>query len=229
MKALISQISTILFLFQANFAFAVSEIRNGGHVIACDNDDGSTSFEMVDLYEARILDLTLVNVDDYFPPQTNALKLIDKLKAVDPVLHAILEAKINNFFTFTSIINNFRPAFVDDSFLIGTPPFCSIRQFAVQRHNALGMSVVIDGDLWDQIEPTQQAALILHEVIYEQFIDAGEENSVNTRLFLRQILAYHSPVMSNPEEYKKFLTRLNPKLVGNYPPLDFNADSHPTN
>lgn len=218
---------SIAFLLQTTLVFAVSEIRNGGHVIICTNADGTKSYEVIDGYEAKMIDLVKINLGaEDLNPQEKALIAVERLKEVDPERYQMLKDKINNFFSFASLIPNFRPTFIDDSFLVGTPPNCSLRQFAVQRRNATGMSVLIDGDLWNEIKSTdQQAILILHEVVYELFINIGEENSANTRIFMNRILSEGDPLMSNPEEYRNFLSRLNPKFGWYYHGIPLEIDS----
>jgi hypothetical protein len=68
---------------------------------------------------------------------------------------------------------------IDDYHSIVLPKYCKIMQLARYEINEI---ISVDGDIWDNLNNTNRAALLVHEALYRYLRGIGETTSDNTRL-----------------------------------------------
>jgi len=152
----------------------------GGKSVVCRNSDGSIkSAELLDLYEGRIfykLNIPNSGIDSFILGQA-------KMETLAKGRSAQTATNFRSMFTGIFARKNILPTGVglnptEDSDHIITPrPPCYIEQLAIYKQDEL----FIDGDIWNALNETNKAALIVHETLYKFFRMFGETNSVRTR------------------------------------------------
>jgi hypothetical protein len=165
------------------------ELGNGGDAVLCNG-----KYEVLDLFESRIL-----------PPYRELMTEVCSRDAIE--LAARFAAKVESlnadFGTYLrNGIQEFQDEsqyrFVEDIDLVdiqdsGHVPLgdCRIVQVAVQSepYHHLQPRYVINQDVWVQLSPMDQTALILHEVIYRYALERGQRNSVYVRRMVGLILS----------------------------------------
>lgn len=158
-----------------------ADSSGGGKVVACRNSDGSLrSVELLDLFEARALyglgaSSKLDSIDDYFAVVEAKLRDIYKGArfTVSP-FYLVEEARsrMRLLPQGTELVN------LDDAQEIALPIGCKTEQLAVYRENAL---LLINSDLWSALDARNQAALFVHEAIYQIDRYSEAENSIYAR------------------------------------------------
>ena len=206
-------------LFGAYSSFAASTGGgNGGDVFIC--EDPSQNM-ILDFYEGEEKGM----FDHFGSPalslRENFLKWSAILKEADPKRGYDLEkrglelitdiekiesqmVKRTDLVSFTNSILLDKP----DSLEFTNPRGCTKYQIAIQTEMSYDNSfLIIQRDLWNQIENNQKAILIAHEVTYEMFLDAGDTDSINTRFFNQKVMSKQVSEM-NFCEYYIFLQKL---------------------
>ncbi len=162
---------------------------NGGDVLVCRDPDGKiSSVELLDYYEAkeRKIPLDLGPSDLKFEEKIEvALKRLERLSPSRAALYRMWYSK---FFYEAKIENNMVLEDIDDSKHIWKPAGCVVEQIAVQREVKFpeDKRYYINKDLWDLLDSTNQAGLVLHEIVFrEELVRAGsgEASSGNVRYF----------------------------------------------
>lgn len=172
------------------YALASNERGNGGKLVECD-ENHPKRYELLDLYEARkipewglVTDLggAELSADE----KVNAV--LDKLARVDPNKARVLKTKFSEFYSNTSFLWNMRLADIPDVGLASLENGCQLVQLAVQKKPQLpGQKLyTIDKDYWDKIGSDNQAALILHELVYG-LTDGKHKDSSGVRYFTANI------------------------------------------
>lgn len=75
---------------------------------------------------------------------------------------------------------------IRDSYHTYLPPHCEIKQIAINKLNG---TIVVNKNLWDQLDTTNKAALIFHELVYEDLIFSGYKDSILTRMIVSHAIA----------------------------------------
>ena len=150
---------------------------NGGDVVVCEKTDGTTSIELLDLFEARerhLLELDLKPELDTV--ESHASYQIDKIKDWEGAEY--LYQEVSNF---NSRIQFVESDLVDipDSYHTYIPSYCELKQIAINNQDG---TITIDQRLWKRLDINNKAALVLHEIFYEMMIFVGQNNSIQTRL-----------------------------------------------
>jgi hypothetical protein len=157
------------------------EVGNGGDVIMC----GGSEYEVLDyyLYERasnnRVIEL---GSGDELEKVETVLKRIESLDVERAHRYRNRLREIwNNEINWLS---EFELIDLPDAGYIPTTA-CRMRQAIIQRQNrhpALKL-LTIQKDLWQNLNPKARAGLILHELIYEEMLGLGQNNSKNARAF----------------------------------------------
>src|SRR5262249_21252593 len=92
------------------------------------------------------------------------------------------------------------------------PQGCSPGQAAIQIKKQFpeDKTFTISKEMWDKMDPNSRAGLILHEIIYEEMISLGEDNSVNASYINSYMTAGLFDEMSM-EAYAGFWKEVEPK------------------
>lgn len=160
----------------STLAWAGQGTGNGGDVVVCEMNDGTLSYEILDLYEAKFkhrLDIDALDngssLQDYVDYQ---LKKIETWSDIEVFESASLSFMDRVIFTSEELED------ISDSYHTFIPRNCEIRQIAI--NDQLG-SIYINEELWNHLDMANKAALVLHELFYEQMVLINHENSIMAR------------------------------------------------
>ena len=163
----------------------VRNVGNGGDVVVCrDGQNKILSVELLDFYEGRVL-----NGRHPLPMDGDTDALVEialqRLGKVNPTRQARYAKWAKSFHEEAAYIPNANLVDIDDSRHIVLPAGCTISQIAIQRPIREGIEkkrYVINDDLWKELNPLNQAGLILHELIYREAIEGDISDSKLVRL-----------------------------------------------
>ena len=170
--------------------WAETEIGNGGDAIVCaeaTSIPGSphVTAEVYEAFEARVLMDLPASFGPGADPVAMARFAAQRLATLDPVRAQRLIVLIERFMSEARIVPRANLTDIPDTDPSVVPLGCSLRQLAIQyRDPAPRMPrYLIDKDLWDLLDVSNQAYLILHEVIYYETIRRGATDSKTARLY----------------------------------------------
>lgn len=158
-------------------SFAANERGNGGKLVVC-NESGQTTYRLLDLFEAQDpqlgWNLTLDLGSDSLGVDEKVTHALNRMARVDPDKSKLLSQRFAAFYQNTRFLSNSRLSDIPDVGLASIPPDCRLVQLAVQKTPELpGQKLyTIDNDYWVALGQqgangkNQQAALILHELVY---------------------------------------------------------------
>lgn len=152
----------------------------GGKSVVCRAQDGKiTSAEILDFFEGR--------VQYSLNPQSSNASVEEQIEAAVTRLSSGRGANFKH--TLSSYVNfvqsnkvitpdgtSLLP--VEDSHHVVVPKDCLVEQlanFTVQNQ------ILINGEIWNSLDNTNKAALIVHEALYKVFRDFGATNSIRAR------------------------------------------------
>lgn len=180
------------------FCFGVSSLAlantgstkgNGGFVVSCQDAEGP-SYQTLDLFEAeknrkfKLLKFSESNAVDI------ALKVVAQLEEVSPRRHRLYQKQIREFYSRSAFVRNAVFTDVKDAYPVFLPRFCKLVPTAIQTRYALPEEprYFINEEVWKKLNPTHQAALMLHEIVYWEF---AHQYSVLTRAFVGLLFSQH--------------------------------------
>ncbi len=170
-----------LFLILSTTAYADgNRVGNGGDVIQCPN-----KVELLDLYEST---QELQTFEKSETTQEIVQKVLRNIERLNPNQGRQYLNRAAEFMDEVDFKNDAKLVNIRDSKHLFKPSEkeCKLKQIAIRRADATKASkrFIISKDLWDQLDNKNQAALILHEIIYEHLYKLGEENSVKARILV---------------------------------------------
>lgn len=182
-------------------------VGNGGDVVTCKN-----SIEILDFTEAKILKrFKLIESPQSIKFLEVAKLRLLKLKPLDSRLFNQYDKVLRMIESRWKLIDNASFRDVPDSFEIALPEGCHLEQLAIQQEIEGKTQIHISKKLWDQLNPLNQAGLLLHEIIYEHFIALGEKNSIKARKF--NAFLFSKEIETNTKgQYQNFVRDLGVKL-----------------
>jgi hypothetical protein len=162
---------------------------NGGDVVVCEKTNGQKSFEVLDFYEVKEL--------HFFEPQVlnEVASLEEHLKyLIKPLIgERSLELQLGDFYQkradsfFSRVVwTNEELPDIRDSYHTYLPDNCTIKQIAI---NKLDGRIIVNKDLWNNLNKVNQATLILHELIYEDYVRTGFTDSIEARKTVSYLIA----------------------------------------
>lgn len=196
-------------LFLSLTSYAGNERGNGGDVVVCRNTEGKViSTQMLDLYEGwqlRGLEAKLGGKDLNLEEKIELLLFRISTRSKD--ISNLLEKEINQF--------KYRAVYLSDVILNDIPDSdhlyilkgCEIKQIAIQGHiygrgphDDRDRDIIVDLELFNQLDDDNQLALMLHEVLYTLAIKKGHENSRRVRMLVSGFMSKEFDIM-NPNEF----------------------------
>ena len=176
----------VMMLLVAGNIFAGDKLGNGGDAVVCRNSTGQIiSSELLDYYEAR--EIRKINIDTGPANDSVDTKLnlvLSQLKRFD-VPRAEQYKKYLDLFAMESKILDADLVDIPDSEHVSVPKNCRIEQAAIFKEPIIegDPKYFISKEIWDALDATNRAGLILHEVIYRTFKEDGAVNSIKARYF----------------------------------------------
>lgn len=149
----------------------------GGKAVVCRDANGKIkSAETLDLYEGRAM--YGLHIQKSLIPFE--MQLEEKMKLIPEYSsRAVVELFVKEVKTaihFTPPDTELK--LIDDSFEVLWPKGCSAEQLAIYRNDNL---ILLNSDIWSQLNPSDQAALILHEALYRENRIRGAIDSRSAR------------------------------------------------
>lgn len=188
----------ILFIFLLSFNLYAgngNEVGNGGDGLICKDK----KIELFDFYEARQLkkyNIKFPKGNDWFQIGN---KVIKRLEKTNKPLYKQYKKILSKIHLRLEFIQNAHFRDIKDSFEIAIPEGCKLEQLAIQQDNSKGnRKVFISQKLWEKLSIEQKAGLVVHEIIYEHFVNLGEKNSLKVREF--NSLLFSSEILNFTEK-----------------------------
>jgi hypothetical protein len=180
-------------------------VGNGGDVVVCD-----AKVELLDFVEAKLLKkFSFSRVAD-LDHQVIARKAITNLRRVDPELGTQYEKVLLGIELRLQFLDKADFRDVPDSFEVGLPTGCQLKQVAIQQEAEGIKQIRISRALWEKLDPFNKAGLLTHEIIYEHFLLLGETNSVKARTFNAYIFS-NEIARHDVKTYRAFRRQLGVK------------------
>ncbi|WP_413584378.1 hypothetical protein [Bdellovibrio sp. HCB274] len=178
-------------------------IGNGGKIVVCTDSANPQNMKVVDLYEAQLLRGWIPQVPaGAKDPVTLAGLVIERIKNVNPTRYERYKGFLATFLGETRFIKGQELIDIPDSDHPSYPENCKVQQVATQRVPLTSQDAryLINNDLWEKMDLTNQAALVLHEIIYREQILVGINTSATTR-FINSALWANVTAGMNQAEY----------------------------
>lgn len=186
MKKLILMMSLVF--TQTTFALVTSlrlgdHTGNGGDVVIC-VEDRKESYRLLDFYEVTELHFLNIKVKKSQNISEYAEKIINQSQFTE-FDRSKYRQRTQLFMNRVQWVNH-DLVDISDSEHTYIPSNCRLEQIAI---NHLNGSISINKKLWDKLDDLNKASLILHELIYEDLILSGHENSIMARKIISFALA----------------------------------------
>lgn len=214
---MIQKLILVLFSFCLLPLFALDgdQHGNGGGGVICRSEHGKIlTVKTLDVYEAELRQIPL----EFGPKSDKPLVVVDyllkRMAKRDPIQAEVYRKKAKEFFNpkVTRFLKDVELPFTEDTGAITLLKGCKIEQIILQRQPQVPEDHLhtVNEDLWRRLDANNQAALILHEVIYRewllenQHLEKAQQISFWARYYNELIL---SPLLSQKEslEYVKLL------------------------
>lgn len=182
-------------------------VGNGGDVVVCRNATNQiTSIEALDIYEGRVrwrIEFDLG--DSSLSPLEKVELALSRLDRVSPIRAQRYLEKAQQFEANALFLDNVELLDIPDSNHLVFPKNCKVEQIIVQRTPRFpdDRRYHVSNDLWKLLDSTNKAALILHEIIYEEALEFWHQDSVPTRYFNANLMSHR-------------FTHLTPKETANF-------------
>lgn len=179
----------IIFVLMLSATSVMAGVTNGGggKAVVCRAQNGKIYWaELLDLYESReLFGLNLINQS--LPVNTIVdgikLKLKSSLDQADIHLFPLID-RVNNIFRLISKNNVIKP--IDDAAEVALLKDCALEQLANYVDDDL---LIVSQEIWDNLDNTNKAALIIHEAIYRQERYYGATDSRRARKIVGHLFA----------------------------------------
>lgn len=208
-------------------ALAESIVGNGGDAIVCRNSSGVIrSAEMLDIYEARLMNGLSVQLGDAgLSPLQKVLMATSRLTKLDEQRAQKYSENARAFLSNASLLPNVTLTDIPDSEHLAVPLGCQIEQVAIRREQLLPgqKRFVVNKDLWDKFDNNNKAALMLHEVIYEELFLGGARDSRMARWF-NGLMFSNSISRLSADDYIETWRRTYLRIVVSYRGISYNNE-----
>lgn len=192
-------------------ANASKEVGNGGVVMSCPQQTAVT----YDLYEGEILrKLTPIWQNNSHGPLALAKEIAHRMSTINPILEAKLQSYLDSFLSEAQF-ENINLVRVPDDAAIALCPEGQLTQAVVQRAPMFVGDVryYVSQNIWDEMSQLDQAALLLHEVIYRVAIEGGRDVALASRYLNSLLWADKLGTLSQYELLNLFAVHFGQKQV----------------
>lgn len=185
-----------------------SRVGNGGDGVYCTTSPNQPLLQLLDFYELSFYDNSSVDLGDINEdPVVKVSKIIDSFKKISPIRAGQYRERLLNFFNRVQWSQTPLQD-VPDSNHIVLPVRCEVRQLVIQSKANGQPNYLVDQNLWQMLNGTQKAGLILHEIIYEEALEHGQVNSINTRALVRYFAKQKFAVINDFNDFNRTLFEL---------------------
>lgn len=180
----------LLAVFNFVFAFHAAALANnwydrgnGGFALYCPNQAPI----VLDLHEINSRQLGVAVLSSANTAVDKAVDLASRLKDLDPTRARHYMDSAKSFVADAQFSTGISIQPTPDLGFVSIPEGCKLEQVVFQRNPSLlnKTRYVVNSTLWNTLNTDNQAALILHEVIYQEFMNspANEPSSERVRVF----------------------------------------------
>lgn len=185
-------IMLLMVLLSTTTSQAGNDVGNGGNIIACwNNQKLLKSIELLDYYEGR----TLRGIETDLGSPNQSLDqvmaiLLSRLAQKNPSRAAHYQEWYSTFFQEAKFLTGNELIKTPDSNHMAVPIGCEVLQIVTQRQPEFpeDKRYTVNKDLWDMLDGSGKAGLVLHELIYREAIVNRITESTAVR-YLNSILA----------------------------------------
>jgi hypothetical protein len=176
-------------------AMGGDEKGNGGLTTLCEVN-GQKVYEVYDLFEARSfyrLNLKFAEGENYLEVLKNTIARLDR---VNPSRANLYREYLSQFAMEANFVENSNLLPTPDIGSGPRPEGCTLAQAVIQfrQPGITGIRYYIDKNIWAQLNDSNKAALVLHELIYREGLKA--ENNFTTSIGVRYLNGIlHSDLM----------------------------------
>ncbi len=161
-------------------------VGNGGGLVVCRNpaDHAIRSVELIDYYEARTrrkLTLDLESLTGSW--KERAQQLISRLSKLSPMRVDIYSKWLETFEKEAVFVKDSQFTTIPDTGFIAIPNGCEFEQGVVQLKPRFSddYRYSVNLTLWEAMDDSQRAGLVLHEFLYREAIGYGHTDSISVR------------------------------------------------
>jgi|GEM_PF-6295316 len=160
-------------------------VGNGGGLVVCRNVDQSIrSVELLDYYEARTqrnFHLELSTLSGDWKARTK--QLIDRLQRLSPLRQHVYREWLERFDGEVKFLKDVQFSTIPDSGYIAVPKGCEFEQGVIQTapRFAGDKRYFVNDELWQAMDDSQRAGLLLHEFLYREAMGYGQEDSISVQ------------------------------------------------
>lgn len=185
MKKLLLISITMIF---CRFSTAGSTAGNGGHGVGCrvSPNGNIASVILHDFYEGRYRYHLIPSLGDRtLTVEQKANLALKRLSRLDPERAARYQSRLNHFWENANKWPNAHLVFVSDSNYVAIETGCELVQVAIQKLPEFPQEkyFTIDETYWNLMDDDSKAGLLLHEIVYEEAISFGHQDSTKARYF----------------------------------------------
>jgi hypothetical protein len=162
--------------------FPASSTGSSGNVVECKPtlNQKKNIVRLLDFYEHDLA--PKIEGDDPYKIAENTLT---RIATISPALATQYRERLQTIRAEIELKANVKLSSIDDSHHLFRPSQknCKIRQVAIRRRDPIGdeKRFLVSKDLWDRLDPVNQAGLLVHEIAYEHLSKLGEEDSSKAR------------------------------------------------
>lgn len=162
-----------------------NEVGNGGNVLVCRAADGIQNYELFDFFETRLLRALEPELGDKLTVEGKIDYVLNRLSRLDLERAEKYRKEADSFFRNANFFKNVTLPSPGDIGNVLIPDHCSVKQAAVQKEPKFpeDKRYLIDERIWEKLDATDRAGLILHEVIYRDVAGAEFGTSIYVRYF----------------------------------------------
>lgn len=193
-------VKIIELLLYSLISIAGNEVGNGGDVIICKD-----SVKLLDYYEAADLGFFVSEPKDNKKYEKIIYDLLEEFQNIDDKLARQYKKRMEEISKEIEFKSSIVLTDIPDSNHEALPTGCRLEQIAIRRNEEKnGKLFLISKDLWNKMDNTNKAGLILHEIIYEHFLYLGEKDSRKAR-FMNALISHIGSKKNLQTNYKKIL------------------------
>lgn len=182
MKSLI--LTAILLIANTSWARGGDEVGNGGNFMICPHQQGQSNYELLDFYEARVVyGYNLLKPNSNLNWKEQVTQTIAQLENISPMRAGLYTALLKEISDGALFLSGGAFTSSEDVGPVLLPENCRIQQVATQFIHPVSShrAFYINSDVWNQLDDSQKAGLVLHEIILAEGVESGHKTSKRTR------------------------------------------------
>lgn len=182
---------------------------NAGFALFCSD----RAPQVLDLYEAQQRDGYTIAFSNQFGVIEKVYDLISRFDKLDPKRANVYRAWAQEFFAeSTALSPSTEIVQTPDLGYVSLPQACRLEQVIFQRNPSVlnKYRYIINTSLWNKLDADQLAALVLHEIVYREFMNSRTNEMTSERIRMFNGLVHANKFVSlTVPEYVSILQELH--------------------